>query len=117
MNEDILRNAGIDIEHGIELLGDMDMYNETMKDFFNELETRISDLNYYKVSGEINNYAILAHAIKSDSKYLGIMDLADVSLQHEMAGKEENIAFINENFDAYKELLEKYKNIIQEYLG
>ena len=117
MNTQILTNAGIDINHGLELLGDMKMYNETITDFYNELETRINDLKNFKETGDISNYSILAHAIKSDCKYLGIMNLADMSLEHEMAGKENNIDFINTNFDNYINEIEKYKNIIKEYLG
>ena len=41
MDTTILTNNGIDINKGLELLGDMDMYNETLGDFLDESETRI----------------------------------------------------------------------------
>ena len=34
MDTTILTNNGIDINKGLELLGDMDMYNETLGDLF-----------------------------------------------------------------------------------
>ena len=33
MNTEILTSAGVDINKGLELLGDMDMYNDTLRDF------------------------------------------------------------------------------------
>ena len=44
MDETILLNNGVDINHGLELLGDMDMYNETLGDFLTESETRIPNI-------------------------------------------------------------------------
>ena len=35
MNTQILINGGVDINHALELLGDMDMFNDTLKDFLN----------------------------------------------------------------------------------
>ncbi len=36
MNREFLEQNGIDVAHGLELLGDMDMYNETLSDFLEE---------------------------------------------------------------------------------
>ena len=47
MDTNILTNNGIDINTGLELLGDMEMYNETLNDFISESETRIPDIKKY----------------------------------------------------------------------
>ena len=70
-----LENNGVDVEKGLELLGDMDMYNETMGDFLNEINEKYPNAKNYKELGDMPNYAILVHSIKSDSKYLGFTHL------------------------------------------
>ena len=74
-----LKQNGIDVNSGLELLGDMEMYDETLEDFLNECETRLPNLQKYKDSSDMANYAIQAHSMKSDSKYLGFMALAEMS--------------------------------------
>ena len=44
-------------------------------------------LNKYKEAGDAYNYAIYAHSLKSDARYLGFTHLAEMALNHEMAGK------------------------------
>ena len=34
-NVDILKNNGIEVDKGLELLGDMDTYNSILKDYYN----------------------------------------------------------------------------------
>lgn len=113
---DFLKNNNIDVDHGLELLGDIDFYNETMTDFYNSYNERVTNLTNYKNSNDTENYGILAHAIKSDCKYLGIMSFADMSYNHEMAGKSADINFINTNFDAYITEYTRIINILKEYL-
>ena len=39
MNVDILKNNGINLEASLEYLGDMDLYNDTLKEFLNLYRT------------------------------------------------------------------------------
>ena len=47
------------------------MYNDTLKDFLIETKTRVSKMKNFMEDEDASNYAILSHAMKSDSKYLG----------------------------------------------
>ena len=109
-NTDYLKEAGIDVDASIELLGDIDMYNETLKDFLTESETRLPKMEEYKNNNDLNNYAILSHAMKSDSKYLGFKKLAELSLNHELKGKENNLEYVKNN---YQELMDEANRIIE----
>ena len=80
MNTQILINGGVDINHALELLGDMDMYNETMGDFLEEINEKLPKLIEYKNNNDMPNYAIIVHSIKSDSKYFGFTAL--ICLNH-----------------------------------
>ena len=106
----------VDVSHGLELLGDMEMYNDTMKNFMNEIDDKFLQIKGYKESGDMKNYSILVHSLKSDSKYLGFMDLADISYQHELKSKENDFIFVKDHFDLLEQELKRIINVSNEYL-
>ena len=114
---DYLKQNGVDVDSGLELLGDMETYNETLKDFLTECETRLPKMKEHLSNNDSNNYAILSHALKSDSKYLGFKKLAELSLDHELKGKENDLEYIKEHFNELMDEAEKIINIIKNYLG
>lgn len=108
--KEYLIQNGVDMDKALELLGDMEMYNDTIKDFYNELPTKWNRIIEFKNNNDMPNYAIDVHSLKSDCKYLGFMKLADVAYQHELKSKENDSTFINEHFS---ELEEEYKNVLR----
>ena len=105
-----LVSHGVDVNHGLELLGDMDMYNMTISDFMKDVEAKWQRIVDYKNAGNMPDYAIEVHSLKSDCKYLGFMKLADISYQHELKSKENDSRFVNEHF---AELEAEYLNTLQ----
>ena len=112
-----LEKNDIDVNSSLELLGDMEMYNDTLKDFLIESETRLPKMKEYLSNEDVSNYAILAHAMKSDSKYLGFKKLAELSLNHELKGKEDNIEYIKSHYDELMNEVERIINVVKKYLG
>lgn len=117
MNTEILTANGVDINKGLELLGDMEMYNETLGDFIEESKERIPKIRAYAASGDMPNYAILVHAMKSDSKYLGFDKLAEMSYQHEMESKASNQEFVNAHLEELLEEANRIIGVVNTYLG
>ncbi len=117
MDVSILTNNKIDVNHGLELLGDMDFYNETLGTFYDGISDNLKKLEEYKNNKDFENYGILSHSIKSDSKYLGFTDLAEIALSHEMAGKGSDEKFIEDNYDSFIEEINRIVNVVKEYLG
>ena len=117
MDIDYLIENDIDVNSSIELLGDIEIYNETLKDFLIESEERLPKLKEYLYNKDCNNYAILAHAMKSDSKYLGFKKLAELSLNHELEGKKDNIDYIQDNYNELIEEALRIIKIVKVYLG
>ena len=113
--EEFLKNNGVDIDKALELLGDMEMYNMTIGDFLDEVEEKWQRINNYKENKDMENYAIEVHSLKSDSKYLGFIPLADIAYQHELKSKENDQTFVEENFTKLEEQYNKYLNIAKEY--
>ena len=116
-NKDIgyLKKNRIDVEKGIELLGDMEMYNETLEEFMNNIEERMRKLEKYKEEEKMEEYAIEVHALKSDSKYLGFKELAEIAYNQEMKSKENDIKYIKEKYSILKEEVDRIVKIIKEY--
>ena len=114
-DREYLESNGVDVDHALELLGDMDMYNMTISDFVNGVEDKWNKIVEYKNTNNMPEYAIEVHSLKSDCKYLGFMKLADISYQHELKSKANDSAFVNANFAALEEEYKKVLEIAKEY--
>ena len=95
----ILTNNGVNVQASLELFGDMEMYDETLGNFLDMSDEKITTLEQYKNANDMPNYAIAVHALKSDSKYLGFKKLAEISLNHELKGKENDLEYIKEQLE------------------
>ena len=113
----ILEQNGVNVKQGLELLKDIEMYNITITEFFEELEEKIFQLETYKNNKDLDSYSILAHSLKTEARYLGFNDLADMSYEHELASKENNLDFVNKNYRDLKMESIRIYDIIKKYLG
>lgn len=116
MDRSYLEENGVDVNSALSYLGDMDMYNETISDFYNDLSMNMKKLKDFKDSVDMPNYAILVHSMKSDSKYLGFTHLSEICLNHEMKSKENDVNYVNENFAELEEEVNKISDLIKNYL-
>ena len=114
-NEDYLRSHGIDIDHALDLLGDMEMYHMTLHDYLDEVDSKFEQLKDYLENKDMANYSILVHSMKSDAKYLGFMKLADVCYQHELKSKENNYDFCKDHFEEIEKELQSVLSVVREY--
>ena len=113
--EQILKDNDIDYQKGIELLGDIYMYQETMNDFLNGINDRMSNLEKYQ--NDMNSYAIEVHALKSDAKYLGFTKLAEIAYDQELRSKENNQQYIISNYVQLKEEVSRVCDVCKKYLS
>ena len=116
-SDNYLKEHGVDLDHALELLGDIEMYNMTLHDYLEEIDNKHKELKNYLEMEDMDNYAVLVHSMKSDAKYLGFMDLADICYQHELKSKEKDIDFCRENFTKLENELNKYVSIAREYVN
>ena len=72
-------------------------------------------LEKYKEEEKMEEYAIEVHALKSDSKYLGFKELAEIAYNQEMKSKENDIKYIKEKYSILKEEVDRIVKIIKEY--
>ena len=114
--KNILIAAGIDVDASLSFVGNMENYDDMLREFYNEIDDKLKQLQQAKNDNDMKNYAILVHGLKSECRFLGINKFADQAYEQEKASKEGNSEFIN---DHYMELLiskKKTKDIIKKYL-
>ncbi len=113
----ILKNGGVNVDASLELFGDMETYDATLEDFLGAVNQKLEDLEKFKTATDMPNYAILVHSLKSDAKYFGFTALAELSYEHEMKSKANNMYYV---YDHFNELLTEANRIIDlvcKYLG
>ena len=116
-NTELLTSNGVNLQKSLELFGDMDTYNATIKDFRSELDTKLSLIKEYKEKSDMANYAIQVHSLKSDARYFGFDTLADLALEHETKSKANDIYYVSEHFNELISEAYKVSNLVNEYLG
>ena len=114
---DILNNYNVDVNASLDFWGDLESYNDGLKEFRDSLDEKLTNLAYYKDNQDYSNYGILAHSIKSEAKYLGFMNDAEIFLKHEMAGKESNASYINDNFNELEDTIKRIKDLLDNYFN
>ena len=114
---DLLVSNNVDVHASLEIWGDMDSYNENLLEFKNSLKEKLNNLKYFKNEKDCANYAILAHSMKSESKYLGFTKEAEVFLAHELKGKENDIDYIENHYHELEETVNKIINLLDKYFS
>ena len=113
----ILTNNGVNLQQSLELFGDMEMYDETLNDFLSMIDNKLASLENRKQLGDMANYAIEVHALKSDARYLGFTALADMSYESELKSKAGDIMFVQENHPKIIAEAKRMTAVAKQYLG
>lgn len=113
----LLISNGVDVEKSLELFGDMEVYDETLEEFLAGVNQKLADIKRYKEASDMTNYAILVHSLKSDARYLGFTNLAEMSYNHEMASKANDINYVYEYYDALMLEANRIIKLVSNYLG
>ena len=113
----LLTSNGVNVDQSLELFGDMDTYNDTLEEFLAGVGEKIENIKKYKEASDMANYAILVHSLKSDSKYLGFTKLAELSYNHEMQSKANNVDYVYANYDELMQEAQRIVKLVEEYLG
>lgn len=110
-----LKNNNVDVDSALTYTGDYDTYDEILKDFYDGISEQIGNIEKYKNSSDMPNYAILVHALKSNARCVGFNSLADAAYKHELESKANNIEFVNNDYSNLINEVDKMKNIVQKY--
>lgn len=106
---DRLDDAGIDTEQGLMYSADdEEIYFECLKTYADSCEEKLRDLSGFCEAKDWKKYGVLVHAIKSNSKMIGISGIYEKALALENAAGREDEDFIRtahiELDDAYRKM-------------
>lgn len=117
--EDIKRNFliqnGVDVDKGIENTMDFETYNEILLDFCDTFPQEVNKFNAFKNSGDMVNYEIIVHALKSNFRTLGFTSTGEMFYQHELASKQNDINYVNEHYNELINEVNRVYKILTEY--
>lgn len=116
-NVDLLKQNNVEVNAALELWGDMESYNESLKEFKETLNSKLASLEGYKNAEDWNNYSILVHSMKSEAKYLGFMKDSEVFLNHELQSKQNNKDYVQNHFIELRETVFKIENLLKIYFN
>ena len=108
---------GVDVDKGIENTMDFETYNELLLDFCNTFPQDVNKFNEFKAAGDMVNYEIIVHALKSNCRTFGFTNSGEMFYQHELASKQNNVAWVNEHYDELITEAKRIYNILMTYKG
>ena len=114
---ELLKKASIDVDKGIELLGDIEMYDETLQDFLDESVDRMKRIEASYQNEDMDNYAIDVHAMKGDANYLGFTKLAELSLAHQLKSQEHDLAYVKSHYEELLKEASRIIEVVEQYLN
>lgn len=110
-----LRSNNVDVDTGISNMMDVATYNEMLDEFYGSLDEEMAKIEGFKNSGDMPNYAILVHALKSNARSFGFGALGEMAYDHELKSKASDVNFVNTHFDELKNMVGQTKKIIEQY--
>lgn len=101
---------GVDVEEALKYTGGAEILEETLKEFYKNIDKNAAKIQEFVDEGDIRNYTILVHALKSSARLIGAAKLSDDAKYLEKCGDDENEAEILEKTPALLELYRTYKD-------
>ncbi|MDL2229306.1 response regulator [Treponema sp. OttesenSCG-928-L16] len=110
---------GLDVRFGISMTGgDTDGYVNTLKVYIQDTEEKIGKITECLETGDLRQYAVHVHALKSASASIGAAELSELAKALEFAGKNEDRRFIDLNtpifFEKLKRIISLMDSVIRE---
>lgn len=106
---------GVDVDKGIENTMDFETYNELLLDFYNTFVEEVNKFNAYKLAGDMVNYEIIVHALKSNFRTFGFTSTGEMFYQHELASKQNDINYVNLHYNELINEVNRVYTILTNY--
>lgn len=106
-----LEEYGIDLQQGYRYMrGNWETYEEILSIYFRELPDKLARLSCYQKQNDMKNYCIDVHTLKSTSKSVGAVALAELARKHEEASRQGNSDYVWKHF---KELCMECERLLE----
>lgn len=112
---EFLRSMNVDVDQGIQNMMDVQTYDEMLGDFYDSIPEELSKIDNFKNAGDMPDYAILVHTMKSNARSFGFMKLGDICYAHELAGKAGDVNYVNLHYNELLQAAKETISIIEKY--
>ena len=110
---DTARQIGLNVDSALVYsCGDEDFYLELLTDYAGQASDRCAELTSYLEAGNLKDYEILVHSVKSSSKTIGADDLSELAKLLESAARDSDADYVRQHHDALVSGLEELKTRI-----
>ena len=110
---DTARQIGLNVDSALVYsCGDEDFYLELLTDYAGQASDRCAELTSYLEAGNLKDYEILVHSVKSSSKTIGADDLSELAKLLESAARDSNADYVRQHHDALVSGLEELRTRI-----
>ncbi|MBO5622000.1 MAG: DegV family EDD domain-containing protein, partial [Butyrivibrio sp.] len=104
---------GISLEDGLKYCGSKQALDKFLNAFRENIDTKSNEIEDAYNRGDISFYTIKVHALKTTSRMIGAKELSSLAESLEMAGKEGNQSYIDENTSKLLKLYRSYKEKLE----
>lgn len=112
---DDLKQAGVDVEAGMEFTGKDEKYLSAIQRFYKSYEGNSAKIKQYFEEKDLMNYSITVHAIKSNAKMIGAKALSELALELELASKNSEVETVDAKTDNFLAEYKKLIDLLQKY--
>ncbi len=106
---------GLDVKRAMEFLGNENLFWSVLKEYYRVIDKKCAMIQEYEQKEQWKEYTVEVHALKSASRQIGALDLAQVAEQMEAAGNAGNAALIHKITPGMLEEYMFYKGILAPY--
>ena len=114
-DDKLLDIEGIDLMTGLKNAGSKQLFIDLLTDFYKRIDLKSDKLEKSLAAGEIKEYTIEVHALKSTARMIGAIKLSEMSYELEMHGKAGEVDAIREKSPAHLKLYRSYKDKLKAY--
>ncbi len=104
----------IDVDAGVRYSGTVGAYLPLLRIFLSAIDEKQQELDQYYASGDLANYAIKVHALKSSARIIGMAAFGDEAQELENAAKNGDMSFISGHHAAFLREMMNYREPISE---
>ena len=102
---------GLDYSEAIKNCANETILSKTLQQFWNSIQNNLNDIQRFEAEGDIKNYTIKVHALKSSARLIGASELSSQAMYLEDCGNNNDVDSIK---DLTPDLLANYKSYLEK---
>ncbi|MBQ7221578.1 MAG: response regulator [Synergistaceae bacterium] len=108
---------GIDYDAAVTNCGTEETFVQALEIFYNTLDKKADDIERFQREGDVKNYTVLVHALKSAARLVGALQLSEDAKYLEACGDKNDVHEIEARTPALLSQYRGYKPVLAEVFG